>query len=84
MLFSYKFVFSALMKTCHSTSLYQVWLYEDQLREVIGINSNYRFLLPEAVRCCFVISFLMKTCHSSYISVPSLVVRELSIGRLHA
>ena len=47
------------------------------------MNNNYKFLLPEAVCCC------LKTCIfcfdenlSQYISVPRLVVRGPSLGKL--
>ena len=38
-----------------------------QHRSVIGINNNYKFLLPDAVCFCLqiVISVMMKTCHST-------------------
>ena len=39
---------------------------QTQYREVIGINNNYNFLLPEAVCCCLqTCKFcLMKTCYT--------------------
>ena len=54
-----------------------------QHRQVIDINNNYKFLLSEAV-CCY-----LQTCIScfdenlsQYISVPSLVVKGPSLGKL--
>ena len=48
----YKLVFSVFMKTVILHQCTEFGCKRTQIREVIGINNNYRFLLPEAVCCC--------------------------------
>ena len=56
------------MKLCHIVHQYTKYGgKQTQHREVIGINNNYKYLLPEAVVVVYklVNSVLMKTCHST-------------------
>ena len=44
---------SVLVNSYHGTSVYQVSLLEDQPQVILGTNTIYEFLLPEAV-CCLI------------------------------
>ena len=54
-----------------------------QHRQVIDINNIYKFLLCKAVCCCLqTCNFCFDETLSQYISVPSFVTKEHSIGKL--
>ena len=70
------------MNSYHGTSVYQVWLLEDQPLASQRHKHHLQVLLFEAVCCCLQTCNLYFDEHSSwYISVSSFIVRGPTIGR---